>query len=81
MLCFFSFHHCLLLCTGFRGGSDDKESAYNAGELGLVLESERSHGEENGSLLQYSYLEESMDRAASWATFHGVTKNQTRLSD
>ena len=79
MLCFFSFHHCLLLCTGFRGGSDDKESAYNAGELGLVLESERSQGEENGSLLQYSYLEESMDRGAWRATVHGIAESDTTL--
>ena len=53
MLCFFSFHHCLLLCTGFRGGSDDKESAYNAGDLGLIPGSGRSPGEGNGYPLQY----------------------------
>ena len=35
----------------------------------------------NGNLLQYSYLESSMDRGAWQATVHGVTKSQTQLSD
>ena len=38
-------------------------------------------GEVNGNLLQYSYLENSMDRGAWWAIVHGVAKNQTQLSD
>ena len=37
----------------------------------------RSPGEEHSNLLQYSCLENSMDRGAWWATVHGVTKNQT----
>ena len=37
--------------------------------------------EGNGNPLQYSYLENSMDRGAWWATVHGVTKNQTRLRE
>ena len=44
------------------GGSDSKESAYNAGDLGSVPESGRSPGEGNGYPLQYSCLENSMDR-------------------
>ena len=44
----------------FPGGSDGKGSAYNAGDLGLILGSGRSPGEENGKLLQYSCLENSM---------------------
>ena len=40
----------------------------------------RSPGEGNGNPLQYSCLENSMDRAAWWATVHGVSKSQTRLS-
>ena len=40
----------------------------------------RSPGVENGNLLQYSCLENSMGRGAWWATVHGVTKSQTRLS-
>ena len=38
-------------------------------------------GEGNGTLLQYSYLENPMDGGACWATVHGVAKSQTRLSD
>ena len=76
MLCFVSSYHCLLLCTDFRGGSGDKESAYNAGDLGLVLESERSPGDENGSLIQYSCLEDSMDRGAWRAAVHGAAESQ-----
>ena len=78
MLCFVGFLHCLRLRTGFRGGSDDKDSAYDAGELGLVLESEKFPREENGSLLQYSCLEDSMDRGAWRATVHGIAESQTQ---
>ena len=41
----------------------------------------RHHGEGNGNPLQYSCLENPMDRGAWWATVHGVTKSQTRLTD
>ena len=47
---------------GFPGGSDDKESACSAGDLGSVLGSGRSPGEGNGYPLQYSCLENSMNR-------------------
>ena len=50
------------LLVGFPGGSDGKESACNAGDLGLIPGSERSPGEGNGYPLQYSYLENSLDR-------------------
>ena len=46
---------------GFPGGSDNEESACNAGDLGLIPGSERSPGEGNGYLLQYSCLENPMD--------------------
>ena len=49
---------------GFPGGSAGKESACNAGDLGLIPGSERRPGEGNGYPLQYSYPENSMDRAA-----------------
>ena len=67
----------------FPGGSDSKESACNAGDLGLVPGNlwEDSPGEGNGSPLQYSCLENSMDRGAWWATVHEVVKSQTRLSE
>ena len=66
---------------GFPGGSDSKASACNVGDLGLIPGSGRSSGEGNGNLLQYSCLENPMDGGAQWATVHGVTKSQTRLSD
>ena len=53
---------------GFPGGSYDKESVYNAGDLGSILESGRSLGEGNGYPFQYSYLENSIDRGAWWVT-------------
>ena len=57
---------------GFPGISDGKESACNAGDPGSVLGPRRFLGEENGYVLQYSFLENSMDREASQATVHGV---------
>ena len=66
---------------GFPSGSDGKESACNAGDLGLIPGSGRSPGEGNGYPLQYSYLENFMDRGAWWAAVYGVTKSWTRLSD
>ena len=49
---------------GLPGGSDSKESACNAGDPGLIPGSRRSPGEGNGNPLQYSCLENSMDRRA-----------------
>ena len=66
---------------GFPGGSDSKESACNAGDLGLIPGLGRSPGEGNGNPLQYSGLENPMDRDAWKATVHGVTKSQTQLSN
>ena len=48
----------------FPGGSDGKAFAYKAGDLGLIPGSERSPGEGNGNPLQYSCLENPMDRGA-----------------
>ena len=48
----------------FPGGSDGKASAYNAGDLGLIPGLGRSPGEGNGNPLQYSCLENLMDRGA-----------------
>ena len=66
---------------GFPGGSDGKESTCNAGDLGLIPGSGKSPGEGNGNPLQYSYLENFMNRGAWQATVHGVMKNWIRLSD
>ena len=48
----------------FPAGSDGREAACNAGDRGLILESRKSHGEGNGNPLQYSCLENTMDRGA-----------------
>ena len=61
----------------FPGGSEDKASARNAGDPGLVPGLGRSPGEGNGNPLQYSCLENPMDRGARWATVHGVPKSRT----
>ena len=63
------------------GGSDGKESACNSGDLGSVPGLERSPGGGLGNPLQYSCLEQSMDRGAWRATVCGVTVSQTRLSE
>ena len=65
----------------FPGGSEDKESFCNAGDWGLIPGSERSLEERNGNPLQYSCLENSMDRGDWWVAAHGVTWSWTRLSD
>ena len=73
---------CLLLisCTGswwlfcFPGGSDGKEFAYNAGDLGSIPGLRRSPGKRNGYPHQYFCLENSIDRGAWWATVHGLQR-------
>ena len=57
-------------------GSVVKNVAADIGDPGLILGSGRSPGEGNGHPLQYSCLENPMDRGAWWALVHGVTKNQ-----
>ena len=61
---------------GFPGGSDGKESTCNAGNLGLNPGSERSSREGNGCPLQYSCLENSMNRETWRATVHGIAKSR-----
>ena len=61
--------------------SNGKESACNAGDQGSIPGWGRSSGEGNGSPLQYSCLENSMDREAWQATVGGVTKSETQLSN
>ena len=68
------------MSKGFADGSDGKDSAYNAGDLGSIPGSGRSPGEGTDYPLQYSCLENSMDRTAWWATVHGVSKSQISLS-
>ena len=59
----------------FPGGSVGKESACNAGDLDSTPGSGRSPGEGNGNPLQYSYLENPMDRGALWATVQGIAQS------
>ena len=66
---------------GFPGGSAGKESACNARDPGLIPGLGRSPGKGNGNSLQFSCLENSMDRGAWQTTIHGIVKSRTRLSD
>ena len=65
------------LTQGFPGGSAGKESACNAGDPDTIPGWGRSPGEGNGNPLQYSCLENPMDRGAWWTTVHEVTKSGT----
>ena len=75
-LVYFCFYFC-----DFPGGLDSKASAYNVGDPGSIPELGRYPGEGNGNPLQYSCLEIPMGGGAWYATPHGVTKSQTRLTD
>ena len=65
----------------FPGGSDGKESACNAEDLGSISGLGRSPGGGQGNPLQYSFLENPHGQGTWQATVHGISKNQTRLSD
>ena len=62
---------------GFPGGTDSKESACNAGDLGSIPGLGRSPGGGNGNPLQYACLEDSLDRGACWVIIRGVAKSWT----
>ena len=64
-----------ILVRGFPGSSDGKKSTYNAGDLGSIPELGRCCGEGNGYPLQYSCLENSIDRGGWQATVHGVIES------
>ena len=66
---------------GFLGGSDSKESACNVRDLGSIPGSKRSPGGGNGNPLQYSCLDNPINKGAWRATVYGVAKSQTRLSN
>ena len=72
---------CFLKGAGVPAGSDGKESAYNSGDTGSIPGLGRSPGEGNSNTLQYSCLENSMERGAWRATVHVVTKTGIGLSD
>ena len=66
---------------GFPGGLDSKEPACDSGDVGSIPGSGRSPGEGNGNPLQYSCLENSMNRGAWQAIVHGVSKSWLQLSN
>ena len=65
----------------FPDGPDCKESASNTGDLGSIPGLGTSPGEGNGNPLQYSCLENPMDRGAWQATVYGIAKSQTQMSN
>ena len=67
----------VLLYMGFLGGSDGKESACNAGDLGLIPGLGRSPGGGHGNPLSILAWRIPMDRGAWWATVRGFAKSQT----
>ena len=72
----------MVLSMGSPGSTVVKNQSANAGgarDVGLMPGSGRSPGEGNGNPLQYSCLENSMDRGAWWVTVHGVAKSNTSL--
>ena len=71
-----SAYPVLWASKSFPGSSDSKDSACNSGDLRSIPGLERSPGEGNGNPLQYSCLENSMDRGAWQATVHRVAKTQ-----
>ena len=62
----------------YKGSSDSNESACNAGDPGSIPESGRSSGKGNGYPLQYSCLENAMDRGALWAMWGGKESDTTK---
>ena len=69
---------------GFPGGAMVENLPANEGDAGdvdLILGSGRFPGRGNGNPIQYSCLENSMDKGARWAAVPGVAKSQTQLSD
>ena len=74
----FAFGLCFMI---FPDGSDGKESACSGRAPAAIPRLGRSSEEGNGYPLQYSCLENFMDRGTWRAMVHGVTKSQTRLSD
>ena len=76
-----NFLHYLSSISGFPSSSVGKESTCNAGDQHSIPGSGRSSGEGDGNPVQYSCLENPMDRGAWQATVHGVAKSQTQLSN
>ena len=71
----------LVLLEGFPGGTVVKNLPTDAGDISLIPGQGDSPGVANGNPLQYSCLENSMDKGAWRATFYGVTKSGIQLRD
>ena len=71
----FTIFQCILLFLGFPGGSVVKNPSASAGNMGPIPGSGRPSGEGSGNLVQYSYLGNSADRGAWWATVYRVAKD------
>ena len=80
-VCVFWLEHLIHFHSRASLVAQVKASSCNAGDLGLIPGLGRCTGEGNGNPLQYSCLENPMDREAWWATVHGAAKRRTRLSD
>ena len=70
-----------MCCLGFFSGSDGKEFTCNVGDRRSIPGLGRFPGGGNGNPLQYSCLENPLDRGTWWATVHGGAKSQTQLND
>ena len=75
------FYIYIYIYNGLPSGSEGKESACNAGDPGQIPRWGRPPGEGNGNPLQYSCLENPVDRGAWQATVHGAVQSQTQLSN
>ena len=76
-----AYNRALYIHLDFPDGSALKNLPANAGDTGLIPGSGRPPGGGNGNSLQYSCLENSVERGTWWATVHGVAKSLTLLSD
>ena len=72
---------CIYVCMGFPDGSDGKESACNAADPDSISGLGRSPGEGNGNPLQYSCLENSMEKEAWYTIVHVIAKSRTQLGN
>ena len=83
-MAFKGFNFAVTKSLGFPGVSVANNPPAKAGDerdSSSILALGRSSGEGNDNALQYSYLENSMDRGTWRATVHGFTKSQTQLGD
>ena len=75
------FYMTYMFLQGFPGGPDGKESACNAGDPGWIPGLGRIPWRRKWQPIQYSCLENSMDRGTLWTTVKGVSKSQIQLRD